>query len=205
MPRRGRAEGTLFEPGRAASGSAQWRRSSDPTSASPFGRPRDQKRHDFLYWEFHEGKGAEAVRRGRWKAVRRPIFDGITQLYDLDIDPGEQNDLADQYPKVVRRLEADMRDSHVPLVNGELRPARTEYLGRTIARTMHWLGADWLERKGREREENTRRMLAELRLQSGQTVCDFGAGSGYHSLPMARAVGAAGLAAAQPDVPPRLV
>ena len=167
---------------------------TDGISFAPtlLGRPRDQGRHDFLYWEFHEGKGAEAVRSGKWKAVRKPIFDGITQLFDIEADPGEQHDLARQHRKVVRDLESRMWRSHVPLVDGELRPARTEYLGRQIARTMHWLGADWLERQGREREENTRRMLGELGLLPGQTVCDFGAGSGYHSLPMARTVGAKG-------------
>ena len=34
------------------------------------GRP-GQRRHEFLYWEFHEGQHSkQAVRTGRWKAVR---------------------------------------------------------------------------------------------------------------------------------------
>jgi arylsulfatase A len=29
-----------------------------------------QKQHDYLYWEFHENGGRQAVRQGSWKAVR---------------------------------------------------------------------------------------------------------------------------------------
>ncbi len=36
------------------------------------GAPRKQKQHEFLYWEFHERGSAQAVRWGRWKAVRLP-------------------------------------------------------------------------------------------------------------------------------------
>ncbi len=70
---------------------------------------------------------------------------------------------------------------------------RTSYLGRSIARTMHWTGADWLLRETREREENGDLLHGWLRIREGQTVCDFGCGNGYHTLPLARAVGAKGL------------
>ena len=68
----------------------------------------------------------------------------------------------------------------------------TEYLGRTIATTMHWTGAGWLIRATREREENAAKMLEELRLVEGMRVCDLGCGNGYHVLPMAKVVGASG-------------
>ncbi len=67
-----------------------------------------------------------------------------------------------------------------------------EYLGRTIATTMHWKGAGWLIRATREREENAAKMLEELRLVEGMRVCDLGCGNGYHVLPMARKVGKSG-------------
>lgn len=71
----------------------------------------------------------------------------------------------------------------------EARPALTEYQGRTIAQTMHWQGAGWLIRHKRDREEATLQMRAELNLKPGMTVCDMGSGNGYHTLPMAEAVG----------------
>lgn len=69
---------------------------------------------------------------------------------------------------------------------------RREYLGREIARTMHWSGAGWLTRDSREEEEAPARLLRWLDLEPGATACDFGCGNGYHTLPMAEAVGAEG-------------
>lgn len=71
-------------------------------------------------------------------------------------------------------------------------PAMTEYKGRTIAQTMHWQGAGWLIRHKRDREEAALRMREELKLQPGMQVCDLGSGNGYHTLPMAEAVGEKG-------------
>ncbi|MFT7485055.1 MAG: ubiquinone/menaquinone biosynthesis C-methylase UbiE [Candidatus Paceibacteria bacterium] len=69
---------------------------------------------------------------------------------------------------------------------------RETYLGREVARTMHWSGADWLLRESREKEENSKLMLANLGIQEGQTLCDFGCGNGYYSLRMAEMVGPGG-------------
>lgn len=68
------------------------------------------------------------------------------------------------------------------------RPLR-EYHGRRIATTMHFLGAPWLVRESRQREEDCETMLAALHLQPGQTVCDMGCGNGFYTLPLARLVG----------------
>lgn len=69
---------------------------------------------------------------------------------------------------------------------------RKEFLGRRVARTMHSSGANWLLRERREQEEGAMALRRWLDLQPGQVVCDFGCGNGYHTLPMARAVGAEG-------------
>ncbi|MDZ4781620.1 MAG: methyltransferase domain-containing protein [Planctomycetia bacterium] len=74
----------------------------------------------------------------------------------------------------------------------ELPPALTHYQGREIAQTMHYLGADWLTRESRQREEDCDRMLAALKLQPGQNVCDLGCGNGFYTLPMAALVGEMG-------------
>ena len=59
------------------------------------------------------------------------------------------------------------------------------YMGREIARTMHYSGAEWLVRESRDREEDCRTLLAELRLRPGMTVCDMGSGNGFYSVRMA--------------------
>ncbi|MGK0204647.1 MAG: ubiquinone/menaquinone biosynthesis C-methylase UbiE/sugar phosphate isomerase/epimerase [Planctomycetota bacterium] len=69
---------------------------------------------------------------------------------------------------------------------------RTTYLGREVAQTMHWKGASWLMRRTREHEENGVLLRQWLAVQPGQAVCDFGCGNGYHTLPLATAVGKEG-------------
>jgi arylsulfatase A-like enzyme len=68
--------------------------------------------HEFLYWEFHEGGYAQAVRLGRWKAVRHGA-NGSLELYDLQADPKESNDLAAKQPALIKRLAEIMRHEHV--------------------------------------------------------------------------------------------
>lgn len=70
-------------------------------------------RHDYLYWEFHENP-MQAVREGRWKAIRTYNADKTTriELYDLDADPAEKHDVAAAHPDVVARLAALMDGAH---------------------------------------------------------------------------------------------
>ncbi len=69
---------------------------------------------------------------------------------------------------------------------------RDDYLGRRIARTMHWAGAPWLLRETREDEENGAALREWLAVAPGDAVCDLGCGNGYHTLPLARDVGSEG-------------
>jgi alpha-L-fucosidase len=78
-----------------------------------------------------------------------------------------------------------------PLLGG-LSGAQERFHGREIARTMHWSGADWLLRETREDEEHVSRLLQELGVEPGMTVCDLGVGVGVHALPIARLVGPSG-------------
>lgn len=59
------------------------------------------------------------------------------------------------------------------------------YMGREIARVMGHLGASWLERPTREREERTDRLVSNLPLQPDSVVADIGAGTGYFSFRIA--------------------
>lgn len=66
--------------------------------------PNKQEEHEFLYWEFHERGSKQAVRMGRWKAVRFGAA-GKLELYDLETDVGETNNVADQHTEVVAEIE----------------------------------------------------------------------------------------------------
>ena len=69
--------------------------------------------------------------------------------------------------------------------NTSIPPARTKYLGRTIAQTMSFHGAPWLVRDNRDDEERTSEVLKQLELKPGMVVCDLGCGNGYYTLQMA--------------------
>ena len=62
------------------------------------------------------------------------------------------------------------------------------YMDRQISHVMGHLGAPWLEREGREREERTDLIIANLSLEDNSVVADIGAGTGYFSFPVARRV-----------------
>lgn len=77
---------------------------------------KGQATHPFLYWEFHEENGRQAVRMGKWKGVRQQLVrqpDGPIELYDLENDPAESTDLSKANPDIVSRIDAIMRSAHV--------------------------------------------------------------------------------------------
>lgn len=86
-------------------------------AATLTGKPSDQAQHDYLYWEFYEQGSRQAVRFGNYKAIREPMKTGAVQLYDLDQDLGEENDIAATNPEVTRRAIAMMDEAHVPNSN----------------------------------------------------------------------------------------
>jgi ubiquinone/menaquinone biosynthesis C-methylase UbiE len=61
--------------------------------------------------------------------------------------------------------------------------------GRVYALPMGVAGAPWLDRRERELEEDPDLAMRLIRVQRGSTVADLGAGSGYFTVRLARAVG----------------
>jgi arylsulfatase A-like enzyme len=47
-----------------------------------------------------------AIRKGNWKLVKIALLPGKTELFDLSKDPGEEHNVADQFPEVVSDLSA---------------------------------------------------------------------------------------------------
>ena len=93
IPTPGRLDGLSFEP-------------------TLFGRP--QTAHEYFYWEFPSYGGQQAVRMGRWKAIRTDLAKGPqpVQLYDLETDPAETKDVAAANPSVLATIERIMSENH---------------------------------------------------------------------------------------------
>jgi arylsulfatase len=75
-----------------------------------------QKRHAFLYWEFPEYKGQQAIRIGPWKGVRKNMHEGnqVLALFNLAQDPREEHDLSALHPDIVEIMETHMQSAHIP-------------------------------------------------------------------------------------------
>jgi len=81
---------------------------------------REQKNHDYLYWEFNERNGPmQAIRfAGKWKAYRawdkKAGSMGPIQLHDLKTDPGETKNLAASNPELAQRAEQILETARTP-------------------------------------------------------------------------------------------
>lgn len=69
-------------------------------SLLPIFKGNEQPSHEILFWE-HVGR--KAVMQGKWKLVSLNRVDW--ELYDLEKDRTELNDLSEKYPEKVRELE----------------------------------------------------------------------------------------------------
>ncbi|TKG89235.1 N-acetylgalactosamine-6-sulfatase [Puteibacter caeruleilacunae] len=87
-----------------------------------------QKEHGYLYWEYPEMQGQQAVRFGKWKAIRKQIKKGNRELelYNLETDIREENNVAKQYPEQVKKAEQLMIEAHTP---AKLRRFKMKQLG----------------------------------------------------------------------------
>ncbi|PKU23070.1 arylsulfatase [Telmatospirillum siberiense] len=86
---------------------------SDGVSLLPFLlSPQRRANGRVLYWEFYEPEFRQAVRWGKWKAVRL-TRGGPLELYDVSVDPWESKDIATRHPDIVAEIEQAMAREHV--------------------------------------------------------------------------------------------
>jgi len=78
------------------------------------GNDKEQEEHEYMYWEFHERGGRQAVRKGNWKLVRYNVLNPektTTELYNLETDLGEENNVAEEHPEIVEELSQIMKNT----------------------------------------------------------------------------------------------
>ena len=85
------------------------------------GNESAQQKHEFLYWEFPSYSGQQAVRLGKWKAIRknlnrRPLASELPswKLYNLASDIDESHNVAAEHPDVIAKIDQIARREHVP-------------------------------------------------------------------------------------------
>jgi ubiquinone/menaquinone biosynthesis C-methylase UbiE len=105
---------------------------------------------------------------------------------------------ADDTPPQKAKPAYETRREHDPNGIGKF------YMGREIAMVMGHEAAGWLDRPEREKEEAPDKVIQALKIQPGAVVADVGAGSGYFSFRLARAVGPKGKVLAV-DIQPEML
>jgi arylsulfatase len=91
---------------------------TDGISFLPVLTGKEQKNHAYLYWEFAGYDGQQAVRMGKWKAIRKDIQKGNLdiELYNLEQDIREENNVATDYPEIIQEIKRIMKKEHMPSI-----------------------------------------------------------------------------------------
>jgi len=97
----------------------------DGTDLTPALIKKPFERNKPMIWEFHGYGGQLAVIDFPWKVVRQKAKSkkpGKWQLYNIRKDPAEGNDLAQQHPEIVNRLEGAFKNDRTPNARAKLPP-----------------------------------------------------------------------------------
>ena len=87
---------------------------------------RQQKDHEFLYWEFHEKGSQQAVRMGDWKLIRRETAGAPElELYNLKEDLGETHNVIAGHPAIVEKIEKYLKRARTESAGWPIKPRRT--------------------------------------------------------------------------------
>ncbi len=76
---------------------------------------KQKQQHNYLYWDYGHCRDRydKAVRLENWKGIRLGK-NGRIQLYNLETDIGEENDVAINHPGIVRKIKEIMRTAAIP-------------------------------------------------------------------------------------------
>lgn len=90
----------------------------DGLSMLPALKGEVQATHPYLYWEFPEYGGQQALRMGKWKAIIKNMQKGnqTIELFDLETDLQEQNDIAADHPALIDSIQGIFLKEHRPSV-----------------------------------------------------------------------------------------
>ena len=104
---------------------------TDGISFAPTLLGKEQPKHEFLYWEFHEGGFKQAaLYQGRWKGIRQGAPDAPIRLYDQQNDAAETKDVAAERPDIAEKISAYLKSARtespdwVPQWKPAQKPAR---------------------------------------------------------------------------------
>ena len=92
---------------------SSWPSAIDGFSMYPALFGKDTPEHEYLYWEYGgEGNLKQAVRMGNWKYIKHR--DGTAELYDLENDFSESNDLLEVHSDIVILMENILLKGRTP-------------------------------------------------------------------------------------------
>ncbi len=89
--------------------------STDGVSFLPTLMGQKQRQHEYLYFEFPEKSGQVAVRMGKWKGVKSNLKineQAPWEIFDLEKDPAEANDLSASHPELASRFNDIVKKEH---------------------------------------------------------------------------------------------
>ncbi|MFT4692106.1 MAG: arylsulfatase [Limisphaerales bacterium] len=75
---------------------------------------KQQRKHDYMFWDFAGYGGQLAVRQGPWKAVKKDLKkkpNAPLELYNLESDLAESKDLAAEKPEIAKRMQQIMLEA----------------------------------------------------------------------------------------------
>ena len=75
-----------------------------------------QSKRPFMYFEYPENGGQIAVRIGKWKGVKMNVRKnplGDWELYNIELDPNEKNNVASVNIKIIEQMKLIAKQQHL--------------------------------------------------------------------------------------------
>ncbi|MCU4174244.1 arylsulfatase [Carboxylicivirga sp. N1Y90] len=85
----------------------------------------EQRQHNYLYWEFHELGGRQAIRNRKWKAVKYNVLNPdktSLELYNLEDDISESFNIASQHPDIIKNMKILFEEAHTESAVFDFKP-----------------------------------------------------------------------------------